>query len=93
VDVTIFVTVYPEEGQSPRIARGLLAAADHPNQVRSVSHPRAGFEVPQEVFDRFVAEQESEETEEPEKEETPKRRGRPRKAAEPVTTSQEGEND
>jgi hypothetical protein len=49
------VTVYPEPGMFPVVARGLLAAADHPSQVVSVSHPRAGFQVPQEVFDRFEA--------------------------------------
>lgn len=53
MDVT--VTVYPEEGNFPVIARALLEAADHPGQVVSISHPRAGFKVPEEVFDRFVA--------------------------------------
>lgn len=53
MDVT--VTVYPEHGNFGVIARGLLAAADHPGQVLSVSHPRAGFIVPEHVFDRFEA--------------------------------------
>lgn len=78
------ITVYPEEGNFPFIARELLKAADHPNQVRSVSHPRAGFEVPADVFDRFVAAQPDIEAEASQadaaQEETPKRRpGRPRK--------------
>ncbi len=51
------VTVYPEHGNFGVIARALLAAADHPGQVLSVSHPKAGFIVPAEVFDRFEAAQ------------------------------------
>jgi hypothetical protein len=53
MDVT--VTVYPEEGNFPAIAKALLKAADHPGQVVSVSHPRAGFIVPEHVFERFEA--------------------------------------
>lgn len=49
------VTVYPEHGNFGEIAKGLLAAADHPRQVLSVSHPKAGFIVPGHVFDRFEA--------------------------------------
>lgn len=51
MDIT--VTVYPEEGNFADVARGLLDAAEHPGQVRYVSHPRAGFIVPEEVFERF----------------------------------------
>lgn len=51
------VTIYPEEGNFPAIARALLEAADHPSQVLSVSHPKAGFIVPADVFDRFEAAQ------------------------------------
>lgn len=46
--------VYPEEGNFPTIARHLLAVAEHPYEVRSVTHPRAGFEVPEELFERFL---------------------------------------
>lgn len=77
------MTVYPEEGNFPRIARALLDAADHPNQVVSVSHPRAGFQVPEDVYERFEAAQEpaaadgasKTKVEEPRK----RRGGRPRK--------------
>lgn len=90
------VTVYPEEGRFPEIARALLAVADHPNQVVSVSHPRAGFLVPEEVFERFEATR-SEVTEDlvggiPQ--EIPRRRrpGRPRKT-EPVVDPEKVEKD
>jgi hypothetical protein len=53
--VDVKVTVYPEEGNFPEIARSLLDAADNPSQVAYVSHPRAGFVVPEEVFNRFEA--------------------------------------
>lgn len=84
MDVT--VTVYPEEGNFPAIARALLEAADHPSQVVSISHPRAGFKVPEDVFDRFAASQPHVEpaaeggVAEPKAQESAKRRpGRPRK--------------
>lgn len=90
MDVTNLVTVYPEEGNFPAIARGLLEAADHPYQVRSVTHPRAGFEVPEEVLARFEAtlpasdESSAQQEDSPGEAEAPKRRpGRPRKNAEP----------
>ena len=54
VDLETGWTVYPEEGNFPAVAKALLAVADHPNQVRSVSHPRAGFHVPDDVFERFT---------------------------------------
>lgn len=82
------VTVYPEQGEFPRIARALLDAADDPKQVMVVSHPRMGFVVPEDVFDRFQAvQQEAWEREEegetspvePDSSPPPKRRGRPRK--------------
>lgn len=82
MDVT--VTVYPEEGEFSRIAKALLAAADSPYQVVTVSNPRMGFIVPEEVFDRFHAQQAQEweaRDEQPQEQEAPKRRGRPRKAA------------
>lgn len=86
------ITVYPEEGNFPFIARALLDAAEHPSQVRSVSHPRAGFEVPADVFDRFVAAQPDVETGQPQPDtpvgESRKRRGgRTRK--EPLLTPEE----
>lgn len=89
MDVT--VTVYPEEGEMQRIAKALLAVADHPYQVLTVSNPRFGFKVPEEVFNRFHAAQEQAwETEEDEvaQEETPKRRGRPRRNPMPEQESQ-----
>ena len=89
MDVT--VTVYPEDGNFPSVAKALLEAADHPGQVRYVSHPRAGFEVPEEVFEIFrVAYDKETGTDTPEKQETeaePRKRrpGRPRKNTEPET--------
>jgi hypothetical protein len=82
------VTVYPEEGNFPAIARALLEAADHPYQVRSVSHPRAGFEVPEDVYDRFQALMNSTEDPGGAVEDVPRKRrpGRPRKPAEPAAT-------
>lgn len=90
MDVTATVTVYPEEGEFPRIARALLAVADSPAQVQVVSHPQMGFVVPEEVFDRFQAAEQadweagddSSVTSDPAPQAdlvTPKRRGRPRK--------------
>jgi len=82
------VTVYPEHDNFPAIARALLAAADHPGQVVSVSHPKAGFIVPQEVFLRFQAAVDAKvsSTDEraPAQAEPVKRRpGRPRKNTDP----------
>lgn len=74
------VTVYPEPGRFPEIARALLAVADSPRQVVSVSHPRAGFIVPQEVFERFEASQPGLDEDAPVVTQPVKRRpGRPRK--------------
>lgn len=85
------VTVYPEEGNFPVIARALLDAADHPRQVVSVSHPRSGFIVPEEIFQRFVAAQPDHE-DAPVQEEPRKRRpGRPRKQTEPVVAPEKVE--
>lgn len=75
------VTVYPEPGNFPAIAKGLLAAADHPGQVVSVSHPKAGFIVPAQVFDRFQAENEQQDSQEVEPDPPKRRPGRPRKNA------------
>lgn len=79
------VTIYPEEGNFPAIAKALLAVAEHPNQVRSVSHPRAGFEVPEDLYDRFEGNDSPDETPAvPALPETLKRRpGRPRRNPEP----------
>lgn len=84
------VTIYPEEGNFASIAKALLAVADHPDQVRSVSHPKAGLEVPEDVFDRFEAAQGSGEpivTAPASRQELPqtlkRRSGRPRKTPEP----------
>lgn len=78
MDVT--VTIYPEEGNFPAVAKALLAVADHPSQVRSVSHPRAGFEVPEEVYNRFEAAQNTDAPSAGAETEPVKRRpGRPRK--------------
>jgi hypothetical protein len=82
VDVT--VTVYPLEGEASRIAKELLSAASHAYEVRVVSHPKFGFVVPEDVFERFQqAAAQMMETQVPEAEEQgepqQKRRGRPRK--------------
>jgi hypothetical protein len=71
------VTVYPEPGMFPQIARRLLEAADHPGQVVSVSHPRAGFIVPQDVFKRFEASDPV--ADDPAPQPVKRRPGRPRK--------------
>lgn len=91
------VTVYPEEGEMGRIAKALLAVADHPYDVRTVSNPRMGFIVAEELFERFHAleqqawEAEDESDTEPvrEHETVPKRRGRPRKNPLPEQESEE----
>jgi hypothetical protein len=78
------VTVYPEPGNFPAVARGLLEAADHPRDVSYVSSPQAGFIVPLEVFERFEAAAPSLDEQAPQQaqaEQPPKRRpGRTRKA-------------
>lgn len=82
MDVT--VTVYPLEGEASRIAKALLAVADHPFDVKVVSHPKFGFIVPEEVFERFqAAPKEDAVQESAEVADAPqqKRRGRPRKIA------------
>lgn len=64
----------------PAIAKRLLEAADHPSQVVSVSHPRAGFVVPKDVFDRFEqGDPDQEKAQEPVTEIPKRRPGRPRK--------------
>lgn len=80
------VTVIPEEGNFPAVAKALLEAADHPGQVRMVTWPQSGFQVPEEVFERFEAAREPESQE-------PRRRkpGRPRKAAEKPAPASPGE--
>lgn len=87
------VMVYPGEGNFPFIAKELLKVADHPSQVRSVSHPRAGFEVPADVFDRFVAAQPDEEQEtstaEPPAQEEPRKRRPGRARKEPLLSPEE----
>lgn len=80
MDVNEKVMVFPEEGNFPAIARALLEAAEHPYQVRYISYPQAGFEVPEDVYQRFDALMGNEETQDKAPEETRKRRpGRPRK--------------
>lgn len=89
-DAVDVVTVYPEDGEFRRIAQELLAVAEHPRDVQVVSHPRMGFKVPSELFDKFhVNGQQTWEAEDvkateaaPEQEQ-PKRRGRPRKNPQP----------
>jgi len=77
------VTVYPEPGNFPAVARGLLAAADHPRDVVYVSSPQAGFIVPQEVFERFEADQPRLDEGQAPAEPTRRRVGRPRKNTDP----------
>lgn len=76
------VTVIPEEGELSNIAKALLAVANHPYEVQTVSHPHKAFRVPEDLFARFQAGQKEavEQTEaEPVQPVEPKRRGRPRK--------------
>lgn len=93
MDVT--VSIYPEEGEFPRIARALLAVASNPRDVVTVSNPRMGFRVPEELFDRFQAAQQEtwEKAEQQEtvgsQEEQPKKRGRPRKNPLPEQEAEE----
>lgn len=61
------------------VAKALLAAADDPRQVRYVSSPQAGFEVPQDVFERFEESYSPDGATEAAAEPAPKRRGRPRR--------------
>lgn len=95
MDVTVFVTVYPEEGNFPAVAKALLAVADHPYDVVSVSHPRAGFKVSEELFERFEAAGQTEESNvaqgaPPGETEPVKRRpGRPRKNVESDASKEE----
>jgi len=73
------VTVYPEPGKFREIAKALLAVADEPRQVQSVTWPQAGFMVPEHVFDRFEAAR-TDQGDPPEQTGPVKRRpGRPRK--------------
>ena len=74
------MTVIPEEGELTRIAKELLAVAEHPYEVQAVSHPHRAFRVPEDLFDRFQAAQ-REDAEESVASDVPqqKRRGRPRK--------------
>lgn len=55
MDVTVWVTVIPEPGLNRDVAKRLLSVADHPNQVRTVTYPQFGYEVPGDVFTRFEA--------------------------------------
>lgn len=73
--------IIPEPGNIVNIAKALLSVADHPHQVRYVSSPQAGFEVPLELFNRFDA---GEPMPMPVDAEVPKKRGRPKKTTEPV---------
>lgn len=85
--------VYPEEGNFAFVAKALLDAAEHPSQVRSVSHPRAGFEVPGDVYERFEAaqgagESSTQQEDSPAETEPRKRRGG-RSRKEPLLTPEE----
>lgn len=86
MDVAETVTVYPEPGNFGAVARALLAAADHPYQVVSVSHPKAGFRVPADVFERFEDAASSDRQEAPPGETEPRKRksARSRKNIEPA---------
>jgi hypothetical protein len=91
--VDVIVTVFPEEGNFPYIAKALLAVADHPGQVRYVTWPAAGFVVPEDVFDRFQKTLEASGADEKSQEPpAPKRRGRPRKQAAPKQSAESNDN-
>lgn len=87
------ITIVPNPGQMKFIAQDLLLVADHPSQVAYVSRPQPGFQVSEELFNRFVALQEkaladesapvSDEEPKTETEPTPApKRGRPKKNVE-----------
>jgi hypothetical protein len=77
------------------IAQLLLQLADSPHQVRFVTRPEAGFEVPQKLFDKFEKAYQSDASsaadtsdvspntaDDKQEATTPKRRGRTRKQGE-----------
>lgn len=78
------VTVYPDPGNEAVIARALLAAAEHPSQVRTTGRlggqlGSVAFVVPEEVFEAFKkAHEETRKAPEEEKPEPARKRGRPR---------------
>jgi len=88
VDVVI---ITPEPGRQAEIGQRLLALAEHPSQVRWVTWPRAGYSVPVELFGKFEAD--SDNAEEPVEQEPPKKRGRPRKAQQPVERTDDPEKE
>lgn len=49
----VYVTVIPEPGLSKEVAKRLLSVAEHPGQVRTVTYPTFGYEVPGHIFLRF----------------------------------------
>lgn len=51
----LWITVIPEPGLKKEVAKRLLSVAQHPNQVRVVTYPQFGFEVPADVFIAFEA--------------------------------------
>lgn len=73
------IIVTPEPGRHAEIGQQLLALADHPYDVKWVTWPTAGYQIPLSLFEKF--EQANghpayEEESAPE----PKKRGRPKKA-------------
>lgn len=49
------ITIVPEPGMAKYIGQDLLFLANHPSEVVSVSRPQPGFQVTEELYDRFVA--------------------------------------
>lgn len=76
------VIITPETGRHKEIGRLLLSLATHPHQVQWVTWPAAGFEVPEELYAKFIDATPLPELpveKEPETQEPKRRRGRPRK--------------
>lgn len=49
----MWVTIVPEPGNVKALAKRLLELSEHPSQVRTVTYPSFGYEVPGHVFLRF----------------------------------------
>lgn len=81
--------IYAKYGQEGNIARTLLALADNPMDVRTTTDHGLAFLVPEDLYERYLASQETPEETPADVERAARRPGRPRKAL-PVA-EQEGD--